>query len=617
MKDASELFSNLLKSLWPFGGIWDSNTALIASIFIGFIIVFFFYSFLRFIYVSWRVRQKLDSISNKIKGINKDELMDKYETFFSNLKKDQSYGYIWQEFDETIVKTKDEDGNFRIYNTVDAYQLFNFNTLVKSNINIRYYNAVAGILTGLGLLGTFLGITAGLGGIEEGGSVSELKGGIFQLLSGAQLAFSTSVWGIFLSLLFNIFEKNLVNKLADKTRLLQSAIDSLFTKARSETILLDTLKESKKQTKQLTKFNNDLVFRIGEALDDAVTKNLSPVFEEVRDAVEELQAVKQESATEAIGQMAEEFKSAMTAGANRQVEQMSDTVRETAKLLNEANQKTSRDQEEMKELLNSHLLDFKQKMDSIMQDLTSQQQVNNKEMQESMEGILRRVESGLERTDKHFESLVNETQDRVNKNLEGVKDLFEQLSTDFTTKVGDLTKRYDQERNSLENLLDKVEVQVKSFNESVKNMDGVSTKIREVVPNMNRTSKSLADSVDNFSESQKQMLQILVEVQEKYKTINSENDELYENIKLTLERTEDHWEAYEKRFDSLREELNGVFTELQSGLSEYQTQTKNGLVSNLQDFDNHMGGAITRLSGGVDELREVLDEMESRQNGSN
>jgi ABC-type transporter Mla subunit MlaD len=612
----SELANNLYETLLPFFN--DSNTALLASIFIGIIIFLFGIALFLFYKKSAEIQKGLSEVKSIIGRVNKENLEEHYENLSSKLKKNKKIGHLWQEFSETVVKTKGDEDNFKIYNTVDANRLFNFDTLVKTNLNIRFYNALPGILTGLGLLGTFIGITVGLSGMPGAEATSsELKDGITKLLSGARLAFSTSVWGIILSLAFNAIEKYYVKSIGDKVRSLQSEIDSLFTKAVTEDILLKSFQQNKRQTEELRKFNNDLVFRIGDALDEAVAKNFTPVFEELLGAVEELREVKQESATEAISELAEEFKTAMTAGANQQIDQMSSTLQETAELLNDANQKTARDQEMMKQMLDDHLSSFKENIDSIMNDLAQQQQTNNQELQESMESVLEKIDYGMQRTDKHFENLMDETQQSVNENLNGVRELFEQLSSDFSEKIESLTARYDKERDSLERILDKVDDQIQSFSQSVESMDGVSIKIKEIVPRIERTSNSLAKSVSNFSESQEDMLGTLVEIQEKYQGINAENEEMLKQMRNALEETKNHWSAYENRFENLREDLNGVFGELQEGLSEYQSQTRSGLTQNLQEFDDIMGNAIRSLSGGVDEIKELLEEIEMRSNGAN
>ena len=63
---------------------------------------------------------------------------------------------------------------------------------------------VPGTLTGLGLLGTFVGLIRGVGGIGFS-SVEAAVSSIQRLLSGTESAFYTSIAGVILSILFNLF----------------------------------------------------------------------------------------------------------------------------------------------------------------------------------------------------------------------------------------------------------------------------------------------------------------------------------------------------------------------------------------------------------------------------
>lgn len=62
---------------------------------------------------------------------------------------------------------------------------------------------IPGTLTGLGILGTFIGLIIGIRGIEFS-TVNAALSSVQTLLSGIQIAFYTSISGVILSLLFNI-----------------------------------------------------------------------------------------------------------------------------------------------------------------------------------------------------------------------------------------------------------------------------------------------------------------------------------------------------------------------------------------------------------------------------
>ena len=73
----------------------------------------------------------------------------------------------------------------------------------------HYNSAVSGTLTGLGILGTFLGLSMGLGAFD-GNDIYTISDNVGPLLEGMKVAFHTSVYGIFFSLVFNFVYRSLM-----------------------------------------------------------------------------------------------------------------------------------------------------------------------------------------------------------------------------------------------------------------------------------------------------------------------------------------------------------------------------------------------------------------------
>lgn len=71
-------------------------------------------------------------------------------------------------------------------------------------VGMSFFNSgVSGTLTGLGILGTFLGLSMGMGAFS-GDDIFSISDNVGALLSGMKVAFHTSVYGIFFSLVFNV-----------------------------------------------------------------------------------------------------------------------------------------------------------------------------------------------------------------------------------------------------------------------------------------------------------------------------------------------------------------------------------------------------------------------------
>lgn len=73
----------------------------------------------------------------------------------------------------------------------------------------HYNSAVSGTLTGIGILGTFLGLSMGLGSFD-GNDIYTISDNVGPLLEGMKVAFHTSVYGIFFSLVFNFVYRSMM-----------------------------------------------------------------------------------------------------------------------------------------------------------------------------------------------------------------------------------------------------------------------------------------------------------------------------------------------------------------------------------------------------------------------
>lgn len=107
---------------------------------------------------------------------------------------------------------KEAFGKFRLRvkskNPCDIEDYINEELLEKVGSN--YYNSgISGTMTGLGILGTFIGLSLGLGSFN-GNDIYTISDNVGPLLSGMKVAFHTSVYGIIFSLVFNIVYRSIM-----------------------------------------------------------------------------------------------------------------------------------------------------------------------------------------------------------------------------------------------------------------------------------------------------------------------------------------------------------------------------------------------------------------------
>lgn len=137
---------------------------------------------------------------------------------------------------------KDEQG--RLHRIYDASQFFHLST-VFDVIGKPKFSHTASLLLSLGLLGTFIGLFYGLVQLNLD-DAETLKQSMSQLIHASGAKFASSIWGLFLSILFGIYEKWLGNKAITAITHLQDQLNELYPLVISEQSLLDGLSQNEK-----------------------------------------------------------------------------------------------------------------------------------------------------------------------------------------------------------------------------------------------------------------------------------------------------------------------------------------------------------------------------------
>ncbi|MDA7625163.1 anti-phage ZorAB system protein ZorA [bacterium] len=189
------------------------------------------------------------------------------------------------EFNAMLVEIPSGDGSFdRVLRRCgEASDVFNERSLAHGLVGNRIFLAVPAILTGLGVLGTFLGLQFGIGELDlEEVDPEDLDKSIMPLIRGSSVAFATSVWGVGLSLVFAILEKVLEVWPRRIIRKLQMRLNAFVPRYSPEEGLLEIERhgnESEKILKGLASAIGDhmqtAIDRLGNSISDAVKDALS------------------------------------------------------------------------------------------------------------------------------------------------------------------------------------------------------------------------------------------------------------------------------------------------------------------------------------------------------
>lgn len=142
-------------------------------------------------------------IRKKYKGKN-ENLWSEYkdqEHVFACAPLDEAFGRYQKQIREHTAKRG-------IMQSCDLEDYINEDLL--DQVSSSHFNSsISGTMTGLGILGTFIGLSLGLGAFS-GNDIFTISDNVGPLLNGMKVAFHTSVYGIFFSLVFNFVYRSIM-----------------------------------------------------------------------------------------------------------------------------------------------------------------------------------------------------------------------------------------------------------------------------------------------------------------------------------------------------------------------------------------------------------------------
>lgn len=145
-----------------------------------------------------------------VRGVRDFKKILSLEKFRDKLKKENDYSNFNQWVDEEIgkspIKTQWENFTKSLtdkYRMIDPDFFFNFDILYRDEISYRLVSYIPQVLLGLGMLGTFYGLSLGLSSLDLS-TMNSIQDGVGELLSGVKTAFYTSLFGLTFSLLLSL-----------------------------------------------------------------------------------------------------------------------------------------------------------------------------------------------------------------------------------------------------------------------------------------------------------------------------------------------------------------------------------------------------------------------------
>lgn len=562
---------------------------------------------LAILYFFWESREELKKIKNATSDINdvllqwrnasddlkkRDELnsdfkdslifFTHFETIKSLFSKKENLSHIWDEFDEQLTKSEEE----RCYkNSIRPYEFFNAEKIsLNYDIDTHFIDGASSKFIGIGIVGTFLGLTIGILNLALSFGQKDLNlvqdglmRGVQGLLSGAGIAFFTSLLGMFFSLLFAHCKRNCFKDFDKAVYNLNKDIEKSLKFFTSEQLNEESLKSLKRQDKLLANIDEHLNLKLDEA-PNKIAEKLDPVFRQIQKALESLsqsgtQIIEKntEGATFKLEKLIETLSSSierMSNQAPKSIESLLEGQKQFGIQINDSLKKILSGTEESTVKMRER---FEQTNEAINNNVSQ----NQKEIYNRMNSSLDKMLQSQKSINDDIVKVQQEAHLKSNESLSSLRESVNSLSlsvSQITDLSDSLQQKADKEKQSLSQLIDL----------SQKTEHGL-----QKIESLFKSLQSLSSELENFSK---------------------EASEYASRLDVANSKITNSWGQYDARFGEIDQNLKRFMEEFSSGVQGTIEKTH----ASFKEIQEGVKNICSTFARAVDDLKETIEELDSK-----
>ena len=624
----------LLES-WPIFGVNAPRFAWLAAFILLFFallaIVVLFFKVQRF----WRSSRILTSFLEKSSkpsfgnGLSLAEVDEVKEQFT----KAPLFGRSWIQLQDKLVRRTGSAGD-EYWLSSPASEILQPSAVTDYYIDRQWYGAIPGILTGTGLLVTFIAILVALLHVKINGTRVE---GMDLLIEGLSGKFVSSIAALLSATLFVIAERKLLHKLDRSVDSLSSGVAGIIPVLTPIHVLIDLQKDISEQSVAFRSFNADLSVRLKQSFSESVGPTLERMASAVEDLNQLLRAAEasksdtiseslsgmitrlESSLTESLGKMGGQFASKLSGDSMTQFTRVAESIAGAASVFEKMtrhNQETQAVLSEIVALAKSSATDQMALGRSQIEDLTNVlrsmltqieqatgSSVNN--MGVALSAMMADLSSKVgELTEQSRTSMVQTSQASAEAAKSVIKDASD-WSVASKEQLASLIEKHTSQLMTVEKLTGSLEEAANRFSSASSQFNSILTKLQQVSTDagvcmtaMSGAAKSVKDSQEGLQIVADESLSQVVNLSQ----AGREQQEFISKISQTMEQ-------YQETFAKVESSASSLLQMLDRNLNQHLELCKKGYDSLIEVSNNHFVNATERLGSTVDELQEYLQDL--------
>ncbi|TXH74200.1 MAG: methyl-accepting chemotaxis protein [Thiothrix sp.] len=580
---------------------------------------------------------ELWSLSNRIHKKGKKGVLLSDSIFKSN-----PYKHLWEEYRDTLHQLKRKDGGFEYRATVPAEAFFTQATLVDNRFLVwnDFFRHLPGILTGLGIIGTFAGLISGLEGFAPSEEASAARESLSTLLHGVNEAFHLSAFAIICAIAVTFSEKALLAVAYKKVERINQEIDSLYDTGAGEEYLARLVAADEANAAQTAQLKDALVndlrglltelterqiteqknanLQLGQLIGNSMNR-VSSSLDELATNIHGNNAENRQNLAGTLDQLVAGFMERMTTMFGEQMRSIQSSMDQSALTMSQVEQAMAGLVDNIQKTTGSVMEDVMKAMENTMQRTLVSQEVMTKnmgefvtqvqkQMQEQQQGSNDLMHVGLtnitQLQEVQHQQLTDHTKDliaRVGEAAIGMQLNVNELKRVTTDAVSGMNSGADRMKNAAD-----------AFTQAGQSITGILEKANPLATQLSSTSNLLTQASQSLASNFSQYQSLRSEIDKQVKSLQELVQSVQREAGLKQELIDDVQKVIETLKNTERESivyLENVNEVLIKSFEAFGSSMKNEVARSITQTDAKLSSGVQLLTGVVQELGSELQRM--------
>ncbi|MBR4129748.1 MAG: MotA/TolQ/ExbB proton channel family protein [Bacteroidaceae bacterium] len=611
-----------------------------------------------FLYALWNIwiENRAYRIVSQVK--NDENIIESIRT--------SSLSTLWDEYEKTLAYNIDGLKKTNI----PSSEIFSVSKITRiNNLNLRIIDAASGTLVGLGLLGTFLGLTLGVRNFDTA-NVQNIQSSIQSLLDGMSTAFLTSLLGMGFSIVYTLIEKRYRNLLLGSITDLSERLDSEFYIDDQQLLLKllepqlsfvnesgerisvslairDILKESEQQSKALKSFSTDLAMQLNDGFDEILSRQMQakiiPLMENIDSStksliehVDQMADTVTTPATDLIGTVIDELKKSMSSlitefrsnissSASHELEQLVASLSEATTSMG----MFPKNMENVTSILQVTIAEVKDAISEITNTSANTNASAMKQMQEQIAFATGAIGNAMTEVKEIMTSLTQTSEQSSQEMITKLSAASEQMGTFLNGVMANVSESVQSSMKSItddisdkqtdlmalqESTMSETEKLLAQFNTGLERLEKMNEYIIGTMNTFQQAQGQITGSTAHLqmiTNDMKTATEVFHKAQNEYTgnmtELQKQTQRAIDSVVTLLDDSGQLSEDYVEKFETIKNGLTAIFAQIQKGLTEYSQTMQASTQKYLEQYSMNLTKTTDALAGTIERQSDIAE----------